>query len=329
MPADGAAIDSAGGDSWRAAGSIAEFPVLTAATCPSGIAAGPDGALWFTEFSSDKIGRITLVGGVSEFSLSPGSAPTAIAAGGDGNLWFTERGSLWAPYSVLGGDAIGRITPTGTVTEFPIATPRSQPDEIVSCPSGGLWFTESWAKNLASITPTGALAGTINEFRIPSLADGLTGGPSGIACDTDSNIWFAEYAANRIGQMTPGGDIHEFPVPSPLSGPAHIATGADGNLWFTESSTNKIGRITISGTITEFDIPTTSSYPNGITAGSDGNVWFVESQGNKIGRISPAGTVTEFPLPSPGSEPVAIVGGPDGNLWFTECAGNKIGRISP
>jgi hypothetical protein len=40
------------------AGVITEFPIRTAASYPSGITTGPDGALWFTEAFANKIGRI-------------------------------------------------------------------------------------------------------------------------------------------------------------------------------------------------------------------------------------------------------------------------------
>jgi eukaryotic-like serine/threonine-protein kinase len=40
-------------------GTITEFPVPTASSSPSGITAGPDGNLWFTEYDGNKIGRIT------------------------------------------------------------------------------------------------------------------------------------------------------------------------------------------------------------------------------------------------------------------------------
>src|SRR4029077_187725 len=40
------------------AGMITEFPIPTANGEPLGIAAGPDGALWFTESNGNKIGRI-------------------------------------------------------------------------------------------------------------------------------------------------------------------------------------------------------------------------------------------------------------------------------
>jgi virginiamycin B lyase len=69
---------------------------------PVAITPGPDGNLWFTENSGNKIGRITPVGVIQEFDLPhPNSAPLGIVAGPDGNIWFAESGS----------DLVGRITP--------------------------------------------------------------------------------------------------------------------------------------------------------------------------------------------------------------------------
>ncbi len=57
---------------------------------PDGIAAGPDGALWFTNIYNGSIGRITTSGVVSNFT-SPGiDVPIKITAGPDGALWFTN-----------------------------------------------------------------------------------------------------------------------------------------------------------------------------------------------------------------------------------------------
>jgi len=70
--------------------------------------------------------------------------PTAIAAGPDGNLWFTERL----------GNRIGRITPEGTITEFPIPTAASSPTNgIVTGPDGCVWFTEYFGNKIAKIAP--------------------------------------------------------------------------------------------------------------------------------------------------------------------------------
>jgi streptogramin lyase len=220
------------------------------------------------------------------------SVPLAITAGPDGNLWFVEDGSY----------KIGRITPGGTITEFPVST-------------------------------GGSLGLATGDF---------LHGPGGITAGPDGNLWFTGLTLNAIGRITPRGTITVFPLPAstrfPYSGPADITTGPDGNLWFTETYSDKIGRITPGGTITVFPLPAPNSDPWGITTGPDGNLWFVESGSNKIGRISTSGTITEFPLPASHSAFDAKLGagittGPDGNLWFTEASGgpngsNQIGRLT-
>ena len=75
------------------AGDVTEFTTgLTTNSRPLGIAAGPDGNLWFTESKSPgRIGRITTDGEITEYSdgFSGIDRPWGIAAGPDGNMWFT------------------------------------------------------------------------------------------------------------------------------------------------------------------------------------------------------------------------------------------------
>jgi streptogramin lyase len=292
----------------NAAGSFSEISIPTAGTYPEGLAAGSDGNLWFTEYSGNKIARITTSGVVTEFSIpTVGSQPRGIAAGPDGNLWFTEYGA----------NKIGRITTAGVVTEFTIPTVGSQPRGIAAGPDGNLWFTEYGANKIGRITT----AGVVTEFTIPTAGCQTLG----IAAGPDGNMWFTEINVNKIGRITTAGVVTEFTIPTASSYPWGIASGPDGNLWFTELNTNKIGRITTSGVVTEFSA---GNDPRGIAVGPDGNLWFTEHYGNKIGRITTAGVVTEFAIPTAGSQPLGIAGGADGNLWFVENAVNKIGRIA-
>src|SRR5437870_5446867 len=86
------------------------------------------------------------------FPLTANSHPLGIASGPDWNLWFVEANA----------NQIGRITPTGTTTEFPIPTPNSLPVDAVAGPDGNIWFVEFDGNQIGRITPTGA----ITEFPI-------------------------------------------------------------------------------------------------------------------------------------------------------------------
>src|SRR5258707_5134827 len=73
--------------------SIAEFP-LAAGASPRGIAAGPDGAIWFAEGVSNKIGRITTAGAITELPASlANSTPIGTTAGPDGPILVTRAAS--------------------------------------------------------------------------------------------------------------------------------------------------------------------------------------------------------------------------------------------
>jgi hypothetical protein len=61
---------------------VHEYAVPTAGSQPWGIVAGNDGALWFTEWSGNKIGRVTTQGTFSEFPLpTPDAQPQGLASG--------------------------------------------------------------------------------------------------------------------------------------------------------------------------------------------------------------------------------------------------------
>jgi streptogramin lyase len=306
---------------------VTEFPTATTSTGTEGIAAGPDGKLWFTESGASKIARITTTGAITagdEFATPTASSfPSSIAAGPDGKLWFTEDGV----------SKIGRITTTGAIAagdEFATPTASSLPTGIAAGPDGKLWFTEDAVQKVARITTAGAIVSG-DEFATPSAVSG----PEGIAAGPDDKLWFAEAGANKIARITTAGTIttgDEFPTPTAFAQPSGIATGPDGRLWFTEDSAGKIGRITTTGVITaadEFPTPTAGSAPRRIVAGPDGNLWFTESQSgvDKIGRITPSGAIDEFPLAA-GRRPFGITAGPDGNLWFGEVGTNGVGRIN-
>jgi len=78
-------------------------------------------------------------GGLKQFRVpTANSDPKHITLGSDGNFWFTES----FVRSQLEGHNIGRITPNGDITEFPVC-PFCFPNDIVEGPNGILYFTKS------------------------------------------------------------------------------------------------------------------------------------------------------------------------------------------
>jgi virginiamycin B lyase len=78
------------------------YTIPTAGSQPWGIVNGRDGALWFTEWAGNKIGRVTTGGAFTEYPLpTPAAEPQGIARNSDGSLWFVESAA----------NRIGRIEP--------------------------------------------------------------------------------------------------------------------------------------------------------------------------------------------------------------------------
>jgi streptogramin lyase len=251
------------------------------------ITEGPDGNIWFVSPDSSQpsgsvVGRVTPDGVKTAFDLpAPNSAAGDITAGPDGNLWFTE------PY----GNKIGRITPSGDITEFavPDGAGSGTLGRITAGPDGALWFTDNHGSGeIGRITTSG-------QITLFPLSGTGQNDLEGISAGADGALWFVETPNHKIGRITTSGAITEFTIPSApgtsmfdLGG---ITTGTDGNLWFTENSTT-IGQISTSGQITQFPLPAVQyssflSGNNAITTGADGNLWIAERDRDIIDQFSP------------------------------------------
>jgi streptogramin lyase len=297
-------------------GGITEYPVTTANARPAGITVGPDGYLWFTEEASDRIGKISVGGAVTEYPV-PFGEPREIVAGPDGNLWFTNHGS----------GKIGRITVSGAVTEFTVQTPGNTLEGIVAGADGNLWYTDYWANAIGRITTAGVV---LPAFPIPTPYSGA----SGLAVGPDGNLWFTEFVSGLIGRITYGGAITEYsvgitPYSYDLSG--GIAAGPDGDIWFSLSNSNRIGRMTTSGILTRYPLPSGDYGPGGINSGPDCSLWFgvggtPSAPQGRVGRIAPTGAAQDFGTPS-GNAPSDLTVGPDQRVWFTEFYGNNVAAI--
>jgi streptogramin lyase len=255
------------------------YPVPTYGTYPVGITSGPDGNLWFTEYAGNRIGRISPAGTITEFPLpQPNRQPSGIALGPDGNLWFAESpctGSVCVA-SYVNGEAVGKITPGGVISEFVTTTEATLyypgMGSIVGGPDGNVWFTEAGTNSIGRITPHGV----VTHFPLPMQF--VTDYLAAITRGPDGNLWFSEDspASSPIGKITPAGVVSEFPVPD-NDGISGIVSGSDGNLWFIDNNSN-LGRITPFGVATEFPLPPGNA-ARAITSGPDGNIWFVENAG--------------------------------------------------
>jgi streptogramin lyase len=288
---------------------------LTANAELGDIVLGPDGKLWFTEKTANKIGRVTPGNPpvIDEFDVPTDfTEPFNITVGPDNKIWFSGK------FSGAGG--VGRINPANPADKqghggYGVITPAG----IAAGPDGKIWLGDQGGQ-VVRIEPSDMnfipAAIPLAGFNIRNLAAG-----------PDGNVWVTDFGG-QIGRVTPSGTVTAF---NPAGDAAwDIVPGPDGNLWYTapEGTDTKIGRVTPAGDVGLQYSATPVGDQRGITVGPDGALWFAQAFANSIGRMTLDGQFTEVKGLTAGARPEYIAAGPENTLWFTEKDGNRIGRIT-
>ncbi|MDQ6826911.1 MAG: hypothetical protein M3Z14_06920, partial [Candidatus Eremiobacteraeota bacterium] len=326
-------------------------PVRVPSHHPFGIVAGPDEAFWFTEISSNKIGRISYSGIITEFEVpTPDARPFRIVVGSDAALWFTEAR----------GNKIGRLTTDGKFSEYPIPTPACEPSGIAVTPDGSIWFAETAGNKIGHRSANG----TIVEFSLPSK----NARPLGIASASNGRVVFSEARADKIGLIDANGNIIErsildgaSPSTKLLIGtkePESVAQSNDGSIWFNERLHNRLGQLDAAGRLHEYvlrpekcalrlgcTLTEGSADPTDVAIGPNGSVFATEFVGNAVDRFDlPNHRLQHFSAPTyvcrPASirgrttprciaEPGALAFAPDGTVWLTEFNASAVAKMTP
>ena len=302
---------------------VTEFALPSALKDPSQIAAGPDGALWFTQRhygpgdgTREVLGRITTAGAdVSTLALSPSTSEVrGITSGPDGALWYASAGPS--------AGRLGRVT-ADAISEVELPAGSGAATSIATGPDGALWFTTR--SQIGRLVPGEA----VRLFQVPQVRL-----PGHIVSGRDGALWFADLLTRTICRITTAGVVQSFRVPLLLVD--SLVAGSDGAVWFTSSLGQHIGRITRVGRVRLYGLSHDRDAPVSIAAGADGALWFTRYFG--VGRITTTGELTEIRIPGDrdeGRSPYGIAAGPDGALWFaiqienyeTRSTSGAIGRI--
>ena len=113
-------------------GTVTEYPLPGPGRLPEAIAAADDGSLWFTE-GSGGVGWLTTARAISELPVRPGAAELpGIAVDRAGNVWFTDAS----------GGTVGRLSPSGQVTDFALPGTAAEPRGIAVDGDGTAWFAD-------------------------------------------------------------------------------------------------------------------------------------------------------------------------------------------
>ena len=201
-------------------------------------------------------------------------------------------------------------TPTPTPTATPVL------GEIYVS-SGGSYSTISTWDSL----------GNGRIFAASDISGGL-GGPSGLAFDSNGNLYVGATIHNTIEKIDPAGNVNLFADSSSgLSSPAGLAFDSNGNLYVANAGGGNILKFDPAGNPTVF---ATISGPGGLAFDGAGNLYVSHTDSYPNGgvvRFDSTGNGTTFA--SGLLEPLGMAFDSTGNLYVANSYNSTITKIKP
>ncbi len=112
-------------------GAVKAFDLPNAASVPSDVAVGPDGAVWFLEYRTSAIGRL-VAGAFQEFPIGEqGAGLSGLAVAPDGAVWF----------GLLREGSLGRLR-NGQILHFRLPRSRAKPYTVATDRNGNIWYAD-------------------------------------------------------------------------------------------------------------------------------------------------------------------------------------------
>ncbi|HRA47067.1 MAG TPA: SMP-30/gluconolactonase/LRE family protein [Thermomicrobiales bacterium] len=220
--------------------------LLTGFDSPEGPAFDHDGNLFFVNWLTHQIMKLTPTGELSKF-YNTGGIPAGLAFHPDGSLWVADEGD--AIHGLL------RITPDG-VGEIVCNTYHGQPlngaNDLVFDRNGTVYFSDPWGSS-----ETNRIGGFYRRFAngdLEQIDSGLAF-PNGVAIDHDGHwVYLAETYTNLILRYPIGTDgaigaREDFARLEAPFGPDGMAFDAAGILHVAHYGAGRIERIDTDGTL--------------------------------------------------------------------------------
>jgi virginiamycin B lyase len=278
---------------------------------PHDVAAGPDGAVWYSGQRHGVLGRLDpATGKVEHIQLPRGSSPHGVIVGPDGAPWLTDGGL----------NAIVRVDPaTRQIDRFPLPEARGYVNLNTAAfdTAGILWFTGQ----------NGVYGRLDPKTRALAVWDAPKGrGPYGIAATPDGGIYFVSLAHSYLAKIDPAtGAATVIEPPTKDQGARRVWSDSKGRLWISEWK---------SGQLSRYD-PATKGWKSWKPPGDRPRlyavyvderdiVWSSDWGANAILRFDPATEQFQsFPLDARGADVRQLLGR-RGEVWIAESGIDRI-----
>jgi len=215
---------------------------------PEGPAFDRDGNLFFVNWLSSSIVKLTSDGQASEF-FNTGGIPAGLAFHPDGSLYVADEGE-----NIHG---VMRITPNGKasilVNEYQ-DKPLNGANDLVFDQNGVLYFSDPWGSSAEQ--PTGGFYRLFPDRTLEQIDTGLAF-PNGVALTADGTaVILAETYRNRLlrypirvdGAIGPREHWADTPTPP---GPDGMAFDANGDLYVAHYSLGTVDVFDPTGTLVD------------------------------------------------------------------------------
>ncbi|HEY0144391.1 MAG TPA: hypothetical protein VGF48_26140 [Thermoanaerobaculia bacterium] len=285
---------------------VERFPLArTMAESPGRIAVTPT-HVWVSIVGRMAVAKVGLDGTILDVYGTRMIEPSAITADPrDGSVWYA---------SSLG---IGRVTPAGEQLFYYLPQLGWGVYDITVGSDDNLWVATYY--KIFRITRMGEL----REFPMQPLELD----PYRIVVGPDHNLWISFHYANKIGRMTPAGELAPFSFTTPWPDSVNdITRGSDGALWFA-THYGDLYKSTPAGAMTRFTLSSDVA-PGEMTHGNDGSIyWGGRFGAQRIVKFNPRTHQTgpTYPLNLPGGVTTLEAG--SSGVWYAGNEARAFGRL--
>jgi virginiamycin B lyase len=189
---------------------------LVPGCAPYGIAAAPDGTIWFSMPGLNGIGRRPGSGGkVDKFDLPVDDAFAAM-------ITVADDGAVWTALNKAG--ALARWTATGGMALITLP-PDSAPVGVTPAPDGGIWYADINGGRVGHVDAAGTVAD-------PAFDD-ASSRPHAVVADPAGGCWATLWSVGRLVHVDAGGAVEQFELPGREP---HGLTLTDTHVWVAMES---------------------------------------------------------------------------------------------
>ena len=234
------------------------------------------------------------------------SSPSGITTDVSGNIYIADREN----------QSIRKITSSGEVTTILTGYDAS---DLIFDSEGNYFFIDT---QIPAVVKIDQATGNGSVFVSGTNSSGITifSSPTGIAIDSDDNLYVTDGGFHSIYKITPGGALTKFSgngqgyttdinaAQARYNNPTGITIDANDNIYIADFNNHVIRKISIStlmvttiagtvggaGNVDGIGLAAQFDGPRDVAVDSNGKVYVADSRNNSIRSISPTGEVITF-----------------------------------